>query len=185
MFALFEISLNNVKLRCQREMNVWIAAEFDWKLQSVGSFDQVVDVDKIDKARKNPHLISQFDIEVTLAKRCIPILRSWMKPGYKLNEWLLIDDAFLPKKYTVRLEKGNFLTAYDAMLPKEDQYTPRFALRLVFDQSPYPPRHEWKEPKGAPDAVRMWEWKEFCGRNTPGLKTHRNRNLWSGNCVVS
>lgn len=105
--------------------------------------------------------------------------------GWRINESLLTNDAFLPKTYTVRLEEGNFLTPYDLMLPEEDQYTPRFALRLAFDKSPYPPRHEWKEPGGAPDAMKMWEWKDFCGRQSPGLKTQRDRHAWWGNCVVS
>lgn len=34
------------------------------------------------------------------------------------------------------------------LLEEGDQYTPRFAIRLYFDKSPYPPRHEWKEPRG-------------------------------------
>lgn len=75
-----------------------------------------------------------------------------------MNQSLFTDDAVLPKTYTIRLEKGNFLTEYDTiLLEEEDQYTPRFAIRLYFDKSPYPPRHEWKDPGGAPDAMKMWE----------------------------
>jgi hypothetical protein len=40
----------------------------------------------------------------------------------------------------------------------------------VFDKLPYPPRKEWREPEGAPDAMKMWEWKEFCARSLPELK---------------
>ncbi|EON68402.1 hypothetical protein W97_07726 [Coniosporium apollinis CBS 100218] len=76
---------------------------------------------------------------------------------YRINESLLTDDAFLPKAYTLSLEKGKFLTPLDAMRTEEIQYTPRFALRLVFDKSPYPPGHEWKELGGAPDAMKLWE----------------------------
>lgn len=184
MFCVFEILLNKVKLVCRHELNIWIAAEFEWKAQKPESLDQVVNLSSISDTRKDPHHISQFDIELTLAKRRIPRMRRPETQGWRINESLLTDEAFLPKTYTVRLEEGNFLTPYDLMLPEEDQYTPRFALRLAFDKSPYPPRHEWKEPGGAPDAMKMWEWKDFCGRQSPELKTQRVRHAW-GNCVVS
>lgn len=165
-------------------MNIWIAAEFEWKPQRAESLDQVVDISSIAAIHTNPHLISQFDIELTLTKRRIPRIRLPETQKWKINESLLTEEAFLPKTYTIRLEKGNFLTPYDSKLPKEDQYTPRFALRLAFDKSPYPPRHEWKEPGGAPDAMKMWEWKDFCGRQSPALKTQGNKlTLWR-NCVV-
>ncbi|MCJ1345800.1 hypothetical protein MMC31_004009, partial [Peltigera leucophlebia] len=164
------------ELVCRHELNIWIAAELEWKLQSPESVDQVVDISSSGDTHKDPHLISQFDIELTLAKRCIPRMRRLETQSWRINESLLTDDAFMPKTYTVRLEKGNFLTPYDAMRPDEDQYTPRFALRLAFNESPYPPRHEWKDPGGAPDAMRMWEWKDFCGRKSPGLKAHGVRH---------
>ncbi|KAI9787842.1 MAG: hypothetical protein M1816_007409 [Peltula sp. TS41687] len=171
---------------CRHELNIWIAAELEWKPQMPESLDQVVDdISSIGSTGKDhPHLISQFDIELTLAKRRIPMMRRPDTQKWRINESLLTDDAFLPKMYTLRLEKGNFLTPYDAMLPQEDQYTPMFARRLAFDKSPYPPRHEWKEPAGAPDAMRMWEWKNFCGRQLPELKMQADEHTWWGNCVV-
>lgn len=146
--------------------------------------DQVVDISTIGGTRTDPHLISQFDIGLTLAKRRIPRMRGPETQRWRINESLLTDDAFLPKTYTVRLEKGNFLTPYDAKLPGEDQYTPRFALRLEFDRSPYPPRHEWKEPGGAPDAMEMWEWKGFCGGELPELTMQMQGHSWQKICVV-
>ncbi|KAI9811416.1 MAG: hypothetical protein M1826_003180 [Phylliscum demangeonii] len=100
-------------------------AEFEWKPLSPDSLDQVVDVSGIGATRKHPQPISQFDIELTLAKRRIPRMRGPETRNWRMNESLLTDDAFLPKTYTVRLEKGNFLSSHDAMLPKENQYTPR------------------------------------------------------------
>ncbi|KAI9812546.1 MAG: hypothetical protein M1826_002796 [Phylliscum demangeonii] len=176
------------ELVCRYELIVWIAAEFEWKPQSPESLDQVVDVSGIGPTRKDPpQPISQFDIELTLAKRRIPSMRGPDAQRRRMNESLLTDDAFLPKTYTVRLERGNFLTPYDAMLPpeKEDQYHPRFALRLVFDKSPYPPQHEWKEPGMGPDATKMWEWKEFVGRESADLKMRADRHAWWKDCVVS
>lgn len=178
-------STNHLQLRCSCETTPWIAAEFEWKLHSVEHFDGAVDVSRIDKTRKNPtpHVISQFDIEITLGKGYMPSLRSRLiQSTYQINESLLVDDAFRPKIYTVRLEKGNFLSAHDAMLPKEHEFTPRFALRLVFDKSPYPPRMEWKRPEGSPVALKVWEWKEFCARESPELKALANP--WWGKCVM-
>lgn len=186
MFCVFEIWLNNVKLVCAIELNVWIAAEFEWKAQKPESLDQVVNLSSISDLRKDPHHISQFDIELTLAKRRIPRMRAPEMQDRKINESLLTDDAFLPKTYTVRLEEGNFLTTFAQTLPKKQLvYTPRFALRLAFDKSPYPPRHEWKEPGIAEDAVKMWEFKDFYGRTSPELKKQWDRHAWWGNCVVS
>lgn len=127
-----------------------------------------------------------------MSKNCIPSLKPWIKPSphHAINEALLTEPAFLPKTLNLLLEKGNFLTGYDALSPeKEDRFTPHFALRLRFDPSPYPPRNEWKEPKGAPDAVKMWEWKQFCGRKAPPElkreeKDSENRSWWES-CVVS
>jgi len=106
---------------------------------------------------------------------------------YLINEALLTDDAFLPKTYSLRLEKGNFLTPCDELSSFEDEFTPRFALRLAFDKSPYPPREEWKEPEGAPDAVKMWKWKAFVSRSSPELKLLKkhgdNSTPWR-DCVV-
>lgn len=171
-----------MKLVCRYELNVWIAAEFDWKPQSSESLDQVVDISS--DTRKDPHLIGQFDIELTLTKRRIPKLGHAEMHNYRINESLLSDDAFLPKTYTVRLEKGNFLTSFEALRTEEIQYIPRFALRLVFDKSPYPARYEWKEPEGAPDAMKLWEWKDFCGRQLPEVRMQGVRYAWWKNCVV-
>lgn len=183
MFFVFEILLNKWKLVCCHETNLSIAAEFEWKSLNPETLDQAVDMSSIDNTRKDPRLLSQVDIELTLAKRRIPRLRNPEMQEWKMNESLLIDDAFLPKTYGIRLEEGNFLTPSDAMSPKEDKYTPRFALRLAFDKSPYPPRHEWKEPEGAPDAMRMWEWKDFYGRQSAELKRHGDRDTWWGYLV--
>jgi len=178
-----QITFNNDgtgRLVCRHELNVWIAAEFDWKPQSPESLDTVIDISS--NTPNDPHLISQFDIELTLTKRRIPKLGTAEMHSYRINESLLTDDAFLPKTYTVRLEKGEFITSYDAMSTEEIPNASTFALRLVFDKSPYPPRDEWKTPEGAPDAIKFWEWKEFCGRRLPGgrgLNMGKGKNLLS------
>lgn len=167
------------KLMCLHELCIWIAAEFDWKPQDAKALEEVRDT------RVDPHILGEFDIDITLTKRRIPRFSQTKVYQRTVNESLLTDEAFLPKRYTIRLEKGNFLWPYDAMKPEsENKATPRFALRLTFDKSPYPPRNEWKEPGGAPDATRMWEWKEFCGRQSPELKNHWQQRSPSTGCLI-
>ncbi|KAJ5110547.1 hypothetical protein N7532_001082 [Penicillium argentinense] len=48
------------------------------------------------------------------------------------------DAAFLPKTFTIRLQKGTFTQASS----KHEIY---YTYRLNFDKSPYPPAAEWKE----------------------------------------
>lgn len=117
--------------------------------------DQVVDISSIGGTRKDPHLIALFELELTLAKRRIPTMRCPEAQTWRMNESLLTDDAFLPKTYTVRLEKGNFLTPYNAMLPKKDQYILRFTLCLAFNKPPYPSQYKWKELGGVPATIKM------------------------------
>jgi hypothetical protein len=148
------------QLICAAELNVWIAAEFNWKSQNPGSLAQTIDI--TDNAPESRSTLAQFNIELTLTKRRIPKIGDADMQRYRINESLLTDGAFLPKMYTIKLEKGKFLTSFDARDPVKD--SPMFAVRLVFDKSPYPSREEWKEPVGAPDAMKFWEWTEFCGR---------------------
>ena len=171
-----ETSWTVYKLLCAAELLLWIAAEFEWKLQNIESLDQTVDLrNVIDDARKNhPRLIGRFTIELTLSKRCFPRLRQSVQ-GRQFNESLLIDDAFLPKAYTITLEKGFFKTPYDVI---ENEYTQRYALRLVWEPSPYPPREEWKGAQASVEAHKFWEHKIFCGRSSEELRKLANRRWW-------
>ncbi|KAF7586501.1 hypothetical protein BBP40_008783 [Aspergillus hancockii] len=148
------------KLICRAELNVWIAAEFDWKPHDPKSLSQPINI--TNASSKTPSLLGEFNIELALTKRRIAKLGDVDTQRYRINESLLTDAAFTPKTYTIRLEQGGFLTPFDARQPVAS--SPMFAVRLVFDKSPYPPREEWKEPDGTPDAMKFWEWREFCGR---------------------
>lgn len=169
------------KLLCSAELQVWIAVEFKWKLHNIESLDDTIDFSNvIDDARMDrPRLISRFNIELTLAKRCIPRFRQ-SERGRTFNESLLVDDAFLPKTYIIKLEKGLFKTPYDVI---ENEYTQRWALRLVFEPSPYPPLEEWKGAKGYAEGHKFWERKEFCGRSSKELQRYANRRR-QGTCAI-
>ncbi len=135
-------------------------------------------------ARPQPQLLGQFGIELTLTPRRIARMRRPDAQHWRINEALLTDAAFRPKTFALRLEHGHFVTPYDARPPGAQPHTPHFALRLAFDPSPYPPRHEWREPAGAPDAMRMWEWKEFCARPSPELQTHAVKGRLGEGCAL-
>ncbi len=174
--------LNETQLLFIIELSVFIAAEFAWKPLQPMSMDQVVSLGSSSNASgasKDPRPIQQVDLEMTLTRRWaermrVPEIARWVG-----NEASLTDDAFRPKTYTVRLETGNFLAAVE-----ESEFTTRHALRLVFDPSPYPPRSEWKEPEGGPDANRPWEWTKFYGRESPELKMWTPPRTWGETCVV-
>ncbi|KAB8233202.1 hypothetical protein BDV23DRAFT_146128 [Aspergillus alliaceus] len=150
-------------LICRAELNVWIAAEFDWKPQDAECLEQRIDL--ASNTPKHPSLLSQCTIEITLTKRRIPRLGDVDMQKRIINEELLTDAAFLPKQYAIKLEVGQFLSAFDAR--EHVKCAPRFARRITFDKSPYPPREEWKNPDGAPDALKFWEWKEFSCHRLP------------------
>lgn len=76
-----------------------------------------------------------------------------------MNEALLTDEAFTPRHYLLVLERGFFITTDDGAL--KNKMAPRYSYRLRFDASPYPSREKWKDPTGAPDALKFWEWKDF------------------------
>ena len=78
------------------------------------------------------------------------------------------NDAFRPKAYAVRIEKGNFTEP--CYIGSSSSYRPRFAIRLLFNKSLYPPRSEWREPEGGPDGGQFWDYKEFVGRSSPELE---------------
>ena len=166
--------LINFQLVCRSELNIWIAAEIEWKLLSPGAAEQDIDTSNENDPRekynwaKNQKAVqvAKVDVEITLTKRRISTISE--KP--KINELLLTDEAFLPKQYTLRLEKGVF-HPYELEKLRIPEWSPTFGLRLTFDKSPYPTREEWKKPEGAPDAFKFWEWTMFLGRKIPKAST--------------
>lgn len=165
------MELNHKKLICCVELNVWIAAETEWKFQNPECSNKMIEIGNIIDNQgsifgwhKNPQPLHQFSIEMTLKRKCIPRIQAM---GYSLGEHFITQEAFKPKTFNVKLEKGNFSTSHG-----------QYGLRLVFDPSPYPPRSEWKDAYG-PDAMKMWEWKNFVGRKLPEPATR------SGKCIIS
>ncbi|PYI19615.1 hypothetical protein BO99DRAFT_432524 [Aspergillus violaceofuscus CBS 115571] len=85
-----------------------------------------------------------------------------------LNEDCLTEQAFQPKTFKIRLEYGQFFHQWETQRTGVPDWSYPYALRLVFDPSPYPPREEWTAAWG--DAVldyqRFWQRTEFCGHHS-------------------
>ncbi|PYI00456.1 hypothetical protein BO78DRAFT_381023 [Aspergillus sclerotiicarbonarius CBS 121057] len=145
-------------LICRYETQTWLMAQFDWSFHPQPTL--------IDNNTKSGP-IADFPITLTLTKHAIP--NSHIPQHTRINESLLTDEAFRPKTYVVRLEKGTFLTQHDVMYADRKWDAGRYALRLVFDRSPYPAREEWRREVvgGGLEACRVWEWTEFCSRGIP------------------
>ncbi|KAF5131255.1 hypothetical protein E5D57_007608 [Metarhizium anisopliae] len=160
-FASSEITFNQDgtgKLTCRAGFNAWIAAEIEWTARHAESLQEQITMSQHDSC-----LVDRLEIELTLTKR---------RPGgadmsrHRINEDALKEGAFLPKTYTLCLEKGEFHA--QSYVPEQGQsprQTPKFQLRLAFDPSPYPPRQEWVRPHRGPDSMKFWEWTQFCSRH--------------------
>lgn len=160
-------------------MGAWISAGFDWK--SVEPPEQI----DIERVPGGPHLLGLLNIELILTTRRAGWFQEEKWQSFPINEACLKDAAFRPKAYSIRLEQGSFAHPCQAGSQNDDDWPwmlTRFALRLVFDNSPYPPRSEWKKPDGGPDSLQFWNRKEFVAREIPQKQV--NSSQWS-QCVVS
>ncbi|KAI5928092.1 hypothetical protein F4810DRAFT_646899 [Camillea tinctor] len=138
------------ELICRVEFNLYVAAEFDWQPQPGSpALDRTINL-AADQA-----LLAEYNLELTLTKRRIPSLGSTSTEGALINESHLTDAAFVPKNYTVRLEKGRFPVSRNVSVWANWWY----GLRIVFDKSPFPSIEEWKG-----DAVRTVEGNKFYDR---------------------
>jgi len=177
------------ELWCRCNFNYFIAAELEWKsIDPPNRSTQITRSTNSLTHTKLPQLLGQLTLEITLVKQIPQHARAFLSRSTILNELGLTDAAFRPKSYTIRIEKGNFVEpcCIRGMSPS----MPRFALRLLFDTSPYPPRVEWRAPEGGPDSNCFWEHREFVGRAAPDLrKSGRAMNDFPSegwnSCVVS
>ncbi|KAF2194656.1 hypothetical protein K469DRAFT_650591 [Zopfia rhizophila CBS 207.26] len=166
-------------LICRSELVVFISVELEWKLLSLNHSAQRTTDNKNTTAAYllNTLLnnwwfrstasssIAEAEIEVTLLKQHARILGP-MK-GCICNEHVLKPEAFLPKRFAITLEKGSFWPAGVQSLSRVPDWISRHSYRLLFDKSPFPPRDEWKDPDGGPDANQFWEFRKFCSHPVP------------------
>jgi hypothetical protein len=181
-------------LWCRCNFNYWIAAQTEWKSIEArdSSHGHVAEIETTAQNNKGPQLLGQLRLEITLTKR-LPqrVESSILSKSTIINERSLTDDAFRPKSFTVTLEKGNFIEPCYIGYLSASSDKPRFALQLLFDHSPYPPRCEWKKPEGGPDGGQFFHHKQFVSRLSPDLDKRAkpmndtSAGGQSGGCVVS
>jgi len=176
------------ELWCCKDGHFWIAAELEWK--SIETSENTNEATTTVQKTGGPQLLGQLNLAITLIKRLPRQLDS--QPGardYVLNERGLTDEAFQLKKYTISIEKGNFIEPCYIGSSASKLDRSRYELRLLFDRSPYPPRSEWIRPEGGPDSNQFWNIIEFVGRESSELKRGRamNDNAGEGwsSCTVS
>ncbi|KUI54664.1 hypothetical protein VP1G_02057 [Cytospora mali] len=163
------------ELWCCEDGHFWIAMETEWKRLEMSEPSGDETATENARSKGGPRLLGKLELAVTLMKRLPQKLdKQPGARGYVLNERGLTDDAFQPKKYTITIEKGNFVEP--CYIGASSSVSRRYALRLLFDISPYPPRSEWKRPEGGPDSGHFWDIKEFVSRESPELKEGRAMN---------
>ncbi|KAI5920745.1 hypothetical protein F4810DRAFT_405874 [Camillea tinctor] len=131
---------------CFRELCVFIGSVFEWKLlEGSTPLDRAMDSENNSSA--------ELHVQLTLTKR-----RAGQDSGRDpINEDYVMDEAFLPKNYTIRLEKGRFSVT--------DGYTSSYGLRLLFDKSPAPPPELWKQRRAAAENLGFHELLDYYGDN--------------------
>lgn len=177
--------LTAFKLWARAEFCYFILAGLEWKSTKLPDRHEAPDHQPADSEhaadqnkKRSPQVLGQLTLEITLLKG-LPLRHreSILSRSTLINENNLTDAAFHPKLYTIRVEKGNF--AEPACVEYKVPPRIRYALRLIFDKSPYPPRSEWKKPDGGPDSNHLWDDKEFVGRPSDELKK-RGRPMNAG-----
>jgi len=161
-----------MKLHCGVGPASFICAVLSWKPvdeTSASVLQRPVD-------QENPateHIQATVDIELTLNKRRPE--RGYETTLPDLNEVNLTTAAFRPKAYRLQMAKGQFTAdkwfCFNNLPDSAENngdakgIETRYELRVVFDNSPYPPLEEWAEQKNSVDkAIRQhkfWEFRDF------------------------
>ncbi len=164
---------------CVLAEHLFIPYGTTWKALDPSALDRVVDTTTIGAIWRKPILVGQLDIELTLEKRIV----DWFGGvAWHAHTSKLTDDAFVPKTYTISLEKGNFALP---ILSSPTRFDRGYMFRLSFDRSPYPPRNEWTGRFPEDQLTKLREVKAFVGRSLGELLRQAILFSWLGNCVVS
>lgn len=146
--------------------------EFNWKALDPKALEQPIDDSR--HSSKSVECLGYLSVEIELTHR---LAQRDERFGKMLNEITpehqnpFTDDAFRPKTYTIRLERGAFVLPFIVGSGQSVQNEPKYSLRLVFDQSPYPASREWKRPDRAGGC---YKWKEFVRLDSSVSSTFSN-----------
>ncbi|KAH6915584.1 hypothetical protein BKA70DRAFT_1253201 [Coprinopsis sp. MPI-PUGE-AT-0042] len=152
------------------ELSLHIAAHFTWRVLAEGS--SITPAASTISRRLSSILSSSTQalataqIEITLSTRTDHI--SFIKgplDGWDSGVGRLLPDAFLPRTFSLKFEKGEFISANPmpstSLLPilsrrKEDKYE----LRMTCDPNPLPRLENWTEEcrQGLTDCIGVDDW---------------------------
>lgn len=110
-----------------------------------------------------------MDVEITITRHHIPryldIPQRNNVQGPVFHDRNLGDDGFKPKTFTVHLAKGKYTSdtwlEFSNIAPQDRPHDRKWwGVRLLFDKSPFPALHEWKQDEMVLCGVmnhRFWE----------------------------
>lgn len=144
------------QLQCRIEFHTWVASEFHWKevSSSLGKLIPARGGDDIPTEESDPQVLGEVDLDITLTTTVCRRYRHLPPEKMRTNEHYLSDEAFRPREFKVRLERGCFSRLWGFSDAKSE-------FRIVFEPSPFPPCEMWKRPDRGPKAYKFWEWKTF------------------------
>ena len=137
---------------CRAGYTLYIAIEFDWKLE-----DEPM-------ATEDP-VQSKFDIEMTLTKRRVPKVGQVDTARLNINEYMLKDEAFSTAKFTISFENGRFPVTFGPR-GTVSLVTAWFSRRLSMSASPYPSLDNWLIHEAVQDN-KFWEVDDFYAEELP------------------
>ncbi|KAF2135132.1 uncharacterized protein K452DRAFT_239895 [Aplosporella prunicola CBS 121167] len=145
----------------------YLALVFTWGASDILS--QQITLHPGPEPGAEPRTLARFSFTVKLTRRCAPSWEPWFVDREKHNAPLLIDAAFSPRKLNVSLEEGHFPAPEEALGmettdARQTYRCGRFALRLCFDESPFPRESDWKEFPGPGSNRQSWLWHTFVNR---------------------
>lgn len=168
------------KLRFRDYLVMMIVAHVEWRVVTpvVENTPQTTTHPAGVPQSNTPHFLGQLDLEITLTSRYPGAVTS---SGLNINQMHIADHGFRPRPFVVRIEQGIFIEPAEVGMPqRQDDRTPRFALRLLSDQSPYPSKYDWRERfriKADGISTPPWEVREFVGQKLPDTGAHTIRAM--------
>ncbi|KAJ7159999.1 hypothetical protein C8R43DRAFT_1177595 [Mycena crocata] len=167
------------------ELNLWIAAFTQWKvievmLQDTQALDaplpETTFMSKMLGSAPRHVTILKARVEITLSRNRMTMLWGHDITGRRINDDLLLDEAFQTKQYNITVRRGRFANQHAT---KRNQPKPTLhALEMMFDKSPLPAKDEWKpEQQAMVESIRQYEITSFCAQ-----ELGRNENRAS--CII-
>lgn len=141
---------------------MFICAGLEWVLLGLRPSEDPISTGVDNETSTTP---PQFELEITLLKD-VPI-GSGLERDPGKNRRTLKDEAFLPKKFIVTLQKGEFWPPSVYEVASIPSWVTKCSEKITFDESPCASPEEWRRSFGEPGAPWFWDCKEFVRGEIP------------------